>query len=363
MKKRIIILSTILLILIIILAILLILHNTQSNNSIISEENGETYSTITGTIDDIYLNKIYIIPDDEDLKNLYEKISFEIPEDTDRTWSIGDIVKVTYIDGNISEKGIIESQKLEYLGKTRVFKENITVPVSNSTYPAGTTIFKSFNIYKENIDLEDFILQDELYMKKVDSYNDYLKYKEQFEELRELTEDDFVNYYLVIVISEDNTSTLTFNKTESNNAYLNLHVLQSDSLVDEDNKPYYTGLAIIIPNNTDYSESNIQVIKNINEVKISEENAFEIAKQALKDDNITEWTDYKISTQIANLYYLQQKDDANTDYEHKYDPITQYKFVRIIQVDFQDAGSVGCYVGVSINATTGEILCYHWSGE
>ena len=113
---------------------------------------------------------------------------------------------------------------------------------------------------------------------------------------------------------------------------------------------------------TDNMNTN-QVSDLKNENSISEEKAKQIAIQALKEDGITTYESMKIERKTENKYYLQKWTDTNQNYAEKYTPVTNYEAVDTWYVVFQDAGDVGCYVGIWIDVNTSEILCYHWTGE
>ncbi len=113
--------------------------------------------------------------------------------------------------------------------------------------------------------------------------------------------------------------------------------------------------------NTLNKTSNNTNIKNEN--PISEERAKQIAIEALKEDGITTYESIKIERKTENKYYLQKWTDTNQNYAEKYTPVNDYEAVDTWYVAFQDAGDVGCYVGIWIDVYTSEILCYHWTGE
>lgn len=113
--------------------------------------------------------------------------------------------------------------------------------------------------------------------------------------------------------------------------------------------------------NTLNKTSNNTNIKNEN--PISEERAKQIAIEALKEDGITTYESIKIERKAENKYYLQKWTDTNQNYAEKYTPVNDYEAVDTWYVAFQDAGDVGCYVGIWIDVYTSEILCYHWTGE
>lgn len=217
------------------------------------------YSTITGFVDSIYLDIIYLIPEDENIKEQYPIIQCSTTSQN-QNFVVGDIVKIKYLPNNLNSKGIIKDPILEITGKARLFKSNIQVPVSNSTSPAGFTVFKPFNISNQKLNLNNFYQQNDLYLKKIISYDEYLKYKKEIPELRDLTVDDFVNYYLIILVSKDTNCTYTFEKSEINDDYLDLRIFKNKSLTETQNNLSHTGIAIILPNNTDFPIENIRII-------------------------------------------------------------------------------------------------------
>lgn len=96
---------------------------------------------------------------------------------------------------------------------------------------------------------------------------------------------------------------------------------------------------------------------------IAEGTAKQIAINALKKDGITTYTDMRIERKTENKYYLEKWTDSNQNYTEKYTPTNEYEAVDTWCIGFQDAGDVGCYVMVWVDAHTGEVLCYHWTGE
>ncbi len=83
----------------------------------------------------------------------------------------------------------------------------------------------------------------------------------------------------------------------------------------------------------------------------------------MKKDGISTYTDIQIERKTENKYYLEKWTDSNQNYAEKYTPTTQYEAVDTWCIAFQDAGDVGCYVMVWVDAYTGKVLCYHWTGE
>lgn len=143
--------------------------------------------------------------------------------------------------------------------KERQFNSLINVPVSNSNGPVGKIVFKSFFAYDNTLDLNNFSSQGEdIYFKKIISYDEYIKYKELIPELRTLTEDDFVNYYLIIALSKNIDSVYMFNRFEESNDSIILNISKNKRLSEQNSIPIYSGVAIILPNITEVPNENIQ---------------------------------------------------------------------------------------------------------
>ena len=220
------------------------------------------YLYITGTIDSISNDKtiFYVIPNEQEIKSKYKKLSLVLTENLYTNLAVGDFIKIKYLPESIDSKGNISSPILEHLGKTRLFKTNIDVPVSNSNHVPGSTVFKQFKVNNNNLNLAKFTNVDGIYLKKVTSYTDYLNYKKEIPELRDLTEKDFVNYYLIIFVSPGSEYSYTFEKINQNNNYLDLRVFKHQAISHPEETITHTGLSIILPNNTDYEENQMKIV-------------------------------------------------------------------------------------------------------
>lgn len=168
------------------------------------------------------------------------------------------------IDGG-QEWEIIEDNKVEDTTNTsRIFDKEPKVAVSNSNTEPGTCVYKAFNILeKEKMETDNFIIRNELCFKKVVSYDEYLKYKNMWSGIRELTQEDFINYYLILVIDKNpnKDKAYTFKRLLVEDGYLNLHIAQRDANIKENQECVASGIAIIIPNRTDFEEDKINVIQ------------------------------------------------------------------------------------------------------
>ena len=215
--------------------------------------------SIIGTIKDITDNVASIEPQDENLKNSYEYIKFNLPEGEENSWVIGDIVNAKYLPENFTEDGFITLTALELHGKARLFNSTNLPNVSNSDPKGNKIVFKSFFAYDTNIRLDNFQTNDEFYYKKITSYVEYEQYKKIIPELRTLTENDFINYYLIIAMSKSTDYVYMFNKVEEEENSITLEILKNKTLSITPQKPVFSGVAIILPNIKEVPVENINL--------------------------------------------------------------------------------------------------------
>lgn len=169
---------------------------------------------------------------------------------------IGGIALNFFISQNAQTENIVQEPE-----KEREFNPLSDVPVSNSNSTGSKIVFKSFFAYDETIDLNEFaVANEELYFKKIISYDEYFKYKELIPELRTLTKDDFVNYYLIIAISKNIDSIYMFNKLEETEDSISLEILKNQRLSEQSSIPLYSGVAVILPNVTEVPDENIKFV-------------------------------------------------------------------------------------------------------
>lgn len=159
-----------------------------------------------------------------------------------------------FISQNKQNNSYIETPK-----KERQFNSLSDVPVSNSNGRGNKIVFKSFFAYDDSLDLNEFTAaSEELYFKKIISYEEYFKYKELIPELRTLTEDDFVNYYLIIALSKNIDSIYMFNKIEETDDTLSLEISRNTRLSETNSTPLYSGVSVILHNITEVPNENIK---------------------------------------------------------------------------------------------------------
>ncbi len=220
----------------------------------------KNYISFIGAIENIDKNFMYILPEDESLKNTYEKLYLPIPETSTRTWKIGDKLEVKYHKDHFQD-GYMPVTILKYLGTTRLFRNLANIPVSNSNPVGGVYIFKSLYDYNGTFNKEEFTTINDYSVKKIISYDEYLKYQELIPDIRTLTEDDFVNYYLLIILSSDVSKVYTLESNDETENSLTLSILKHNSISSptSEKEPLFSGLSVVVPNRCDFDLNNINL--------------------------------------------------------------------------------------------------------
>lgn len=145
----------------------------------------------------------------------------------------------------------------------RIFDKEPTVAVSNSNTEPGTCVYKAFDVLDtEELHIDEFTVSNGLCFKKIVSYDEYLKYKNMWSGIRELTKEDFSNYYLILIIDKNpnENETYTFKRLLVEDEYLNLNITKRGKNISEKQASIATGVAIIIPNRTDFDEDKINIV-------------------------------------------------------------------------------------------------------
>ena len=289
----------------------------------LSKEDFDDYFMIITAIENtsmLGLTLSNIVEIDSDTLNLYLDEYSENTQYNEEETCISIIVPK-----NMDRENII-IERLTTAKTRNLYSTNI--PVSNSDAPDGSYVFSSFNVLKtENSDLSDMLKQGDFYKKKITTYEEYLIYKKKWSGIRELTNKDFVHYYLLLVLNEDVSKKYSFRKADVDKILL--YQIDKNANIHELS---YTGISIVIPNEKIMDVENIGIVKEdeyeLNPVKITESQAKDIALKALKEDNITTWDEMSIEERIENLYYLERRTDTNKDYANKYKPVEEVKYVR-----------------------------------
>ena len=105
--------------------------------------------------------------------------------------------------------------------------------------------------FEKNINYDysqDMNYQDGIYYKKITSYNEYIKDKQRWNDLIEMTEDDFNNYFIIITAVENTSMTgLTVSNITTDNDNLYIELFQNTNNSDLENNI----LSIKIPTEDD----------------------------------------------------------------------------------------------------------------
>lgn len=163
-----------------------------------------------------------------------------------------------------NEQENIEDEETE----ERKFEEEVTTPLSNSNAPAGTNVFNTFNITADdNYNLiEEWENHDDTGLKfiKITSYSEYTKIKESLTNLREMTKEDFINYFIIIVVNKDTNYIPKFERLQHNEKNREEVNLCFNKKEQEDSNSVYNGSWIVMTNKYDkykfnfvYSEESI----------------------------------------------------------------------------------------------------------
>lgn len=170
------------------------------------------------------------------------------------------------------EKALAEPENTvlidDYSNPNRNYVENKIVKLSNCDQEAGTIVVYNFKVSKE----EDSSLK---YLSEVYNFDDisvngtskierlreasvvnpmtYKKFQERWSGLRDLTDDDFINYTAIIVVDTDNTKELHYKNTgHIEDAWAKTDIYMTESEAKEEYQ--YSGCLLLVPNHMLYEE-------------------------------------------------------------------------------------------------------------
>ena len=126
---------------------------------------------------------------------------------------------------------------------------------------AVVRLYNNFE-YTTEINFNDFEFSNGFYYKKIYSYSDYLNYKEEFNQILAVDENEFKENFMIIIVTESQRlSGLALDSYNNIDDTLQINLIE-DKNVDE-NKP--TGNAILIKKEMDREKVNIEkTAKNMN---------------------------------------------------------------------------------------------------
>lgn len=139
--------------------------------------------------------------------------------------------------------------------------------------------------YNSEINFEDFEFSNGFYYKKIYSYNDYLKSKEEFNQILTVDESEFKENFMIIIVTESKRlSGLSLDSYNNDDNTLQINLTENENV--DVNKP--TGNAILIRKDMDREKVNIEKIAtdmSMKSYKNIKELPFEYSKQQAIEDN------------------------------------------------------------------------------
>ena len=152
--------------------------------------------------------------------------------------------------------GVYATVKIYENIKSYYQEDDVKEPISNSEAPVGEVVFKQFNI-KENepkVDIENWqqnkFSNNKLYYKQITEYSEYKEMMDKYSNLRILTENDFENYFAVIILNENIDKLLNYKfitySDEGEDKILHINIDYKDNI--EEQKLQYSGLVVIMTN-------------------------------------------------------------------------------------------------------------------
>lgn len=129
-------------------------------------------------------------------------------------------------------------------------KDKTNEKISNSEAEAGTIISYNFKVENSEEDFSEFMQTTDpnLMLMKITNNTTYKRIQERFKGLRDLTDEDFENYFVLLVIDKDNTKEIAFSKYETQGITPYKILTVSEKAVDSNQ---YSGSLVIIPNSED----------------------------------------------------------------------------------------------------------------
>lgn len=138
-------------------------------------------------------------------------------------------------------------------------KEKTTEKISNCESEAGTIVSYDFKVENSEDNLTEFMQTSDpnLMLMKITNNITYKRIQERFESLRDLTDEDFKHYFVVLVIDKDSTKEISFSKYETNGTGPNKILTMNEKEASSDYK--YSGSLVIIPNSEDVPGSGASI--------------------------------------------------------------------------------------------------------
>lgn len=216
---------------------------------IITEENKKNILEAIEELDAKYKNAIYLI----NIEGLsYKETSEILGETMQNTKSLihrgkKELRKILVKKGYDSEKNKISKILLTVI---------IVVLVTTGTVFAIVSLFNYFEY--RSLNLESFETNNGFLYKKIYTYDEYLEYKEQINSLIDVSENDFKENFILIIVSErTKLNGLTLKNYDITDDTLNIELIEN---ITSNEKRKASGVAILIPKNSDKKNINIEKV-------------------------------------------------------------------------------------------------------
>lgn len=175
-----------------------------------------------------------------EVKNGPETISLKVGEVTEEDLNI-----IDFENGNM--------YFFDYEMPNRNTSRKIEKKISNCDQEAGTVVSYDFKITKDDntslAGLKEDNTNKNLLMAKITNNITYKKFQEKWSGLRDMTDEDFINYSAIIVVNKDNTKEIHYSAIEENEEAIDqkIKLTEENSISDF----VYSATLIIVPNTMD----------------------------------------------------------------------------------------------------------------
>ena len=171
------------------------------------------------------------------------------------TLQVGEVSEEDLAKVDINAENIV---LLDYELPNRINEGTITTKLSNCDQEAGTVVSYDFTIPKdENSSLNGFKQDDKnpnIFIFKVTNNITYKKLQERWKGLRDLTDDDFINYSAVIILDKDNSKQIHYKDIRVEEQLVDETVISITEEPANDEYQYSASL-VIVPNTMDGSQT------------------------------------------------------------------------------------------------------------
>lgn len=202
----------------------------------------KTNETKYYVIDENFGPEVYINKE----TGLVEKIIYNSGETAYYRIEVGNVIEKQLDFPTKDDKIILGDYELPDRSKVET-----TEKISNSTAEAGMIESYNFKVENNQEDFTEFMQtkEENLMLAKITNNITYKRMQERFKGLRDLTDEDFKNYFVILVIDKDKTKEISFSKYETQGTTPYKILTMNEKNATNDDK--YSGSLVIIPNSED----------------------------------------------------------------------------------------------------------------